>query len=316
MNELFIHKKGEDIIMKRQFIIGLLIALYLSTMTGCANSQPARLANEIHFDISNISELCISYDEENITFYESDNDELVIKEYMSKDKDSYYANVSQSSDSIKVSEGGKPFFKGGFSRYIEVYFPKEYRGNLTVTTTDGNIDISKVSLILSSLRIDSTEGTVSISSAEASSIDLSSTRGTFNLGTIVADEIDLETTKGEFNCEKLEGNVSYTSTSGDIEVKSAVGSGSYEASNSGDLTINYTEVTGDLSFYNKNDSVNLTLPKGLEFEFEASTKNGSVSTSFDDYISSDGDTSSGTIGSNPTVSVYLETRNGDINVTQ
>ncbi len=78
----------------------------------------------------------------------------------------------------------------------------------------------------------------------------------------------------------------------------------------------FTEVTGDLSFFNKNDDINLTLPADLEFEFEATTKNGSVSTTFQECISVDGRTLRGTIGNNPMVTVKTETNNGNIEVTQ
>ena len=117
-------------------------------------------------------------------------------------------------------------------------------------------------------------------------------------------------------CAELNGAVTYTSTSGDIDVKSAVGSGSYRANNSGNLKVAYTEVTGDLSFFNKNDDIELILPQDLEFEFEATTKNGSVSTSFQESISIDGRTTRGTVGSTPTVTVKTETNNGNIAVTQ
>ena len=71
-----------------------------------------------------------------------------------------------------------------------------------------------------------------------------------------------------------------------------------------------------MSFYNKNDDIKLTLPTELEFEFEATTKNGSVSTTFQECISIDGKTTRGTVGNNPTVTVKAETNNGNIEVSQ
>ena len=78
----------------------------------------------------------------------------------------------------------------------------------------------------------------------------------------------------------------------------------------------YTEVTGDLSFYNKNDSIHVTLPADLEFEFEATAKNGSISTTFQENVSIEGRTTSGTVGEHPTVTVKVETNNGNIEVEQ
>ncbi len=302
--------------MKKTTILGMVLILSLFAFVGCSNSKSSQMANELGFSLDGISSLTISYDEEKITFFESDGDDLVIKEYMTKNKDSYYAKVTERNDSIHISEGGKPFFKDGFSRYIEVYLPEIYHKNLTVTSTNGDIDFSGISLDLSMLRIDNSSGNVTMDNAVASDIHLSSTSGTLDLGNIKADQIRLETTSGSVSCTELNGNVTYTSTSGNADIKSAIGSGSYKANNSGSLNVVYTEVSGDLSFFNKNDSITLTLPENLEFGFEATTKNGSISTTFQQDVIINGRTTSGVVGDNPTVTVKVETNNGDIEVTQ
>lgn len=293
-----------------------LTVFFLLTLSGCSRSQSPEMANELHFSLAGISDVTISYDEEPITFYPAEGDELVIKEYMTEYKSSYYAYVKQNDDSIHISEGGKPFFKSGFSRRIEVYLPSSYMETLTVTTTDGDMDFTNIELQLSKLHIDTTAGTVHIESAAASSIHLSTTSGTLNLDSIEADSIRIETTSGNITCDELLGNVEYTSTSGNADIKSAAGSGSYKANNSGSLDVNYVEVTGDLYFFNKNDNINLTLPEKVSFEFEATTKNGSVFTTFQDCTTVDGRTTHGIVGTNPTVSVKAETKNGNIEVTQ
>lgn len=320
--------------MKIKFICCILAAVFISILTGCSQSKNARIANELHFSLNGVFDVTISYDEENITFFETDGDELIIKEYMSENKSRYYARVIKSHDSIHISEGGKPFFRNGFSRYIEVYLPVSYSQTLKVTSTDGNIDLSNIKPQLSALRIDSTAGTVEIDSAAASDIHLSTTRGTLNLKNIAADTVRLDTTSGNiscgslagniicastsgnFTCDELTGYISYTSTRGNADIKSAAGSGSYKANNSGRLNITYTELNGNLSLFNKNGDINLTLPDDLEFEFYAATKNGTISASFDEYIDIDGRTAHGIIGGNPSVTVKAETKNGDIMAAQ
>lgn len=301
---------------KQKISLCLTVAVGLLALTGCSQGKAAQLANEIHFPVNGISGVTISYDEEPITFYESENDELVIKEYMTENKRSYYAKVEQSSNSIEIHEGGKPLLKSGFSRYIEVYLPASYRDNLTVTTTDGDIDLTEMKAGLHSLKIDSTAGTVQLGDVEAKEVALSSTSGTLDVGDLCADTIRIDSTSGSVSCERLDGDVTYTTTSGNAEIASAVGSGKYTANNSGELHVVYTEVTGDVSFFNKNDSIQVTLPPELEFEFDATTKNGSISTSFSSMLSSDGRTTHGTVGDNPTVTVYVETKNGNIEVNQ
>ncbi len=302
--------------MKKEITLRMAFILFLLTFVGCANPKPSQMANELRFSLEGISALTISYDEEKITFFEGEGDDLIIKEYMTENKSSYYAKVTERNDSIHISEGGKPVFKGGFSRYIEVYLPELYHEKLTVTSTNGDIDFSGMSLDLSMLRVDNTSGIVTLDSAAASDIHLSSTSGTLDLGSIQANQIRLETTSGSVICTELNGNVRYTSTSGDADIKSAIGSGSYRANNSGKLHVVYTEVNGDLSFFNKNDDITITLPENLEFKFQAITKNGSVSTDFQQHVTVSGRTTSGVVGHDPAVTVKVETNNGDIEVMQ
>lgn len=292
----------------------IMAGLVLMALSACGGRQEAEPVNEMTFSLDKVKELTISYDEEDIRFLKSGSGELIIKEYMSKDKKKYYARVSQNEESVSVSEGGKPLFGGDFQRRIEVYLPDDYSESLKVTSTDGNIDMSEMDVNLASLRVDCSSGTFKLKAARAKSIHLSSTSGTLELGDLAAKKIRVETTEGEVRCARAEGYVAYTSTSGNGEFQSVTGSGTYKAENSGKLSVAYEEVTGDLSLYNKNDSVKLWLPEQLSFAFKAATKNGSVSTNFQEAVSVKGDSIEGTVGNDPTVTVKVETKNGNIEV--
>lgn len=301
---------------KKIVIVFVMISFTALLLSGCGKQKSTQVFNELSFSMDGIKEVIISYDDEDVSFFQSKNENLVIKEYMNKNKKSYHAKVTRNDTSIKVSEGGKPLFKDGFVRYIEVYLPASYNQNLKITTTDGNIDLSEVALDLDSIRIDCTSGRLRLHEAAASEIHFSSTSGKLELGTIAADRIKIETTKGDVVCQNIEGDVSYTSTSGNAEFLSAVGSGTFKANNSGKLSAAYKEVVGNLYFYNKNDSVKLSLPSSLAFQFEAVTKNGSVSTDFGEAVATNDNITSGTVGNNPAVMIQVETKNGDINVTR
>lgn len=315
-NSFTIEREVFDLKTKKLMLLCSLTIIALLGMNGCTASKSSGVANELTFSLNGITKLEISYDEEKVTFFTSDSDTLTVKEYMTVNNSRYYAKVDQRDGYIHISEGKRPFFKDGFERYIEVYLPATYNQNLTVTTTNGNIDMTDIEPNLSMLRVDSTSGTIKINNASASDIHLSTTSGTLDLGDIQANQIRLETTSGNLICSALRGNVNYTSTSGNAEVKSAFGSGSYKANNSGKLDVTYTKVDGDLSLFNKNDGIVLVLPADLDFYFEGTTKNGSISTTFQECIAVKGRTMSGTVGSSPTVTVKVETNNGEIQVEQ
>lgn len=304
--------------MKCSKIILLIMisAFAVSLLSACGKERSAELVNELSFSLDGIEDLVISYDEENISFFESENDNLIVREYMSEDKKAYYAKVSENKDHIQISEGGKPSVKSRFTRYVEVYLPMSYSENLEITTTDGDIDLTGMEIDLKLIRVDCTSGNFRLKKAEAENIYFSTTSGKLELGSIAGDQIKIESTSGEVSCERAEGNVVYTSTSGNAEFKSVSGLGIYETANSGKMSVVYDEVSGDLFFFNKNDDIEVVLPAALSFEFEALTKNGSVRTDFQEALSVDGDLTSGSVGSDPTVNIKLETKNGNIEVNR
>ena len=295
--------------------ITMMIAIVLFVFSLSACGSKGTNPHTLTYEIDNIHDVVLSYDDEDITFFESPDDTLIIKEYMTDADSKYYAKVDIDQGYIHVSEGGKPLF-GSFSRHIEVYFPKTYTGSLTVTSTNGNVDFSEVDIEVTSLRIDCSSGKVRIRNAYADTINLSSTSGTLDIGHLEGKEVYISTTSGKVVCDEISGNVTYVSTSGDIEIESAVGAGSYKAENSGILDITYTDVAGNLYLYNKNGDVEVTLPEDLSFRFEAVTKNGSVSTPFESVLSMKNDTVMGTVGGNPSITVKTETKNGNIKVEQ
>lgn len=299
----------------RYFALCALLVLGLAGLTGCAGGN-RRAANEITLSLEGITRLTISYDEEAVTFFEGTGDTLVIREYMTEYDGRYGARVSRRGDSIQISEGGKPLFRGNFSRYVEVCLPADWGQSLTVTTTEGEIDLTGMGLELSELRVDSTAGRVCLGSVLAPVINLSTTSGSLEADSLMGDEIQLETTSGSIDCEAVEGHVRCVTTSGDVKVAAARGWGSYRAENSGTLEVSYAQVTGGLSFYNKNGDVKLNLPAGLDFSFSIATKNGTVATSFQERLKLDGGTAYGEVGTDPQADISVETKNGNIQVTQ
>lgn len=302
--------------MKKHLILITMVVICIVSTTGCLRNTSPDIVNEMNFDLSNISELTIAYDDEQITFFESDNEKLIVKEHMNRARRSYFANVTEKENTLHISEGAKPISKDAFSRYIEVYLPMSYQKDLTVTATSGNIDLSKVKLQLNSLRVDCTSGGVTLAEVLAKNVSISSTSGSLEIGRINADQIRFSTTSANISCKELIGAVNCVSSSGNIEIQSAAGSGVYKANNSGALNVTYIKITGDVSLFNKNDAIALTLPSELDFHFIATTKNGSVTTNFQSSITVNGRITSGAVGTNPNVTISAETTNGDIRVTK
>lgn len=86
-----------------------------------------------------------------------------------------------------------------------------------------------------------------------------------------------------------------------MDIKSAVDSGNYKANNYGNLNIQYTKIANNLSFFNKNDNINIILPKNLEFEFVEKTKNSLILINFQKYIIIEKKTAKCRIRSHPNI---------------
>lgn len=292
----------------------LMVLLAAVCLTGCMGGRTGETVHELRFPLDAVEELWISYDEEDVTVRQTDGTELVIRERMTGGGPRFGAKTEQRDGCIRIQEGSKPLLRGGFSRSVEVELPADYGGRLTITTTDGAIELAENDFRLVSLFVDSTAGQVRIAAAEAEQITVSSTRGALELGVLRAAELRLETTSGSIRCGLLEGHTVCTTTSGDVLIRSAKGAGEYRNDNDGTLCVTCTEVQGSLSFFNKNGDIRLTLPEELSFTFSGTTKNGAVRTFFSEGETAQAKSVSGQVGGAPSASIAAETKNGDIEV--
>lgn len=301
--------------IKRGFTIMLCILLSAVILSGCSVASDYREADALSYSVEDVSAIKIAYGAGDVRFFRSDGDQLILKEYMTVVKDRYRAKVESGDGTIGIKEGSKPLF-GGFSRYAEIYLPDNFKGELTVTTSHGEINCSDIQLNLSALRFDTSAGAVRLSNVEADSVYLSTTHGNMYLGELTAETVRLETTHGSVECEALRGNTTYTTTHGSFRVKHAEGCGSFTVNNTGDLQIDFAEVKGNISFYNKNGNIKVALPEQFDFTFSATTKNGSVRTSFQSALTVDGKSFYGNVGENPAFRVSAQTVNGAIEVNR
>lgn len=289
--------------MKKFWLATLFMTLFcIGMLSGCSNGGGTNMTNELTFDTTSLKEITIAYDDENITVFNGSDNNIIIKEYMNKNKKSYYAKVKEDSNSIHISEGGKPVFKGDFIKYIEVYLPSDYNEILSIGTTNGEIDCSAADINAGEFNINTTSGTAKLNEVKSKTVSLNTTSGSLYANSISADNINIRNTSGNAVFDKLNGFVDYRGTSADINVTDAVGSGKYISDNSGDMQIAYSEVSDDLYLYNKNDNVNLKLPNGLEFNMSVKSKNGKISAP------------QGV--SDAKIKIEAETVNGDINIIQ
>lgn len=295
-------------------IVGM-IFLLMGILSGCGRQKATALVNTLTFNPEDFESLRLDYDADDIRVLESDNDKVILKEYMNEDKKSYYARSSIHDGELLITEGHRPR-RSSFESYIEIYIPQDYLGNLSLHSTSGTIN-SDIALNLSgTFSVDTTSGVVEVSHTKAAKFKATSTNGSLNFENIDADEVNIETTNAKTAMNQIKGAISYQSKGGMLTASELSGSGSFNASGDGSINITFVEVSADIAAYSKNGGVTVSLPYELAFSFSATTREGSITTSFADQIAVIDNTAAGTIGLSPVISIELETRNGDIKVSR
>ncbi len=302
--------------MKRNLISLVCVGfLFMGMLSGCGGQKATVLVNTLTFDTGDFESLRLDYDADDIHVLESDNAKVILKEYMNEDKKSYYARTSKKNSELLITEGHRPR-RSSFESYIEIYIPQDYTDSLSLHSTSGTIR-SEIALNLSGgFSVDTTSGVVEVANTKASKIKATSTNGSLSFENIDADEINIQTTNATTSMNQINGAINYQSKGGKVAASGLSGSGSFNASGEGSIDISFADVTSDISAYSKNGTLVVTLPSELAFKFLATTKEGSIDTSFADQLAITDNTVAGTVGASPEIAVELETRNGDIKVTR
>ncbi|MTK08656.1 MAG: DUF4097 domain-containing protein [Hungatella sp.] len=302
--------------MKRNSISLACAAFFLFVIvTSCGGQKTTSLVNTLTFDADDFNSIRLDYDADDIYVLESNQANVVLKEYMNENKESYYAKTSSKNGELLITEGKRPR-RSSFESYIEIYIPKNNTKNLSLHSTSGTIRSEIVLLVPGNFSVDTTSGTVEISNVKASAIKAASANGSLSFKNIDAEKIDVQTANAATLMNEINGTILYLSKGGKLTASQLSGSGSFHASGEGSLDISYVDVTGDISAYSKNGTLTLTVPDSLAFQFSAVTKQGSIQTSFSEQLAFTDHTALGSVGAYPDKTIALETRNGDMKVSR
>ncbi len=221
MNHLSLRSKYSIVVL----LVVCLKAYSFSVWQSPVNTQSVKLEN--------IDYVTITYGSDNITFYESDTNELIIKEYMNQKDSRYFARIAVSDKTINIKNGRRPWFSFLISE-IEVYLPKEYIYTLMTSTTSGKIS-SYINFNLTNLNLSSTSGSIKLKNINAGNINVRTTSGLIQIENINANSI-INTTSGQISINNIVGNTDIISTSGRIIVNDVQGD-SFIKSTSGSVSL-------------------------------------------------------------------------------
>ena len=263
----------------------------------------AKLRNTIEYPASEVNALTLEYGSKNVYVYPSQEDKIVVKEYLISDDPAAQATVTETENGEVVVRGSQTnhfvlfgIFIGMGER-IEVYIPKTELKALSITTGSGNI--------ASEADFTNAEGTLSVQAGS----------GNIHWDTALAKELSFQAGSGNVRLDNITGVIEIKTGSGNITVEEFCGSGSALAG-SGNIKIDADEITDDIKIETGSGNSRLVIPEGLSFRFEAKTGSGNINTDFDDVLTFNkkGNQAEGSVGTDPSVNISMRANSGNVRV--
>lgn len=292
-------------------IFGMLLLICWMSVMRAANSdwgsgwfmsmKSAGLRNTITLSGDQVEELELTYSSQNIAFFTSDSEDIIIKEYLSSDREEAKATVSLNGGRAVITGGSGINFgmfrlnMGGWER-IEVYLPDKLFQRVSVLVSSGNVTAQeKFVLKCRNLLLQTTSGNIRWE------------------GSIWAEETGFQVTSGNITLKDIEGVVNVEASSGNINLDRMSGNGTLEAK-SGNIRVIAEDITGDLFLETSSGNIKLELPRELQFHFMANTSSGNIKTDFDNNLSynNKGNQAMGEVGENPTIQIDMRAQSGNV----
>jgi DUF4097 and DUF4098 domain-containing protein YvlB len=198
--------------MKIKFFV---VAIILNGVSAyCGGLTEKDLVNKQEIGLEHIDSIEILYRWEKINLFRSNTDSLIIKEYMSRNNNNYYASITNSENKLIIRRGKRPigFLINTFDIRVEIYIPVS-NTNMTIKTTSGRI-IASDEYICAQMNLESSSGSISVNS-------------------IMAETVNLKTSSGSIRGERINGNTNIKTSSGNIVFGSITGDVFVEVSSGG-----------------------------------------------------------------------------------
>ena len=299
--------------MKKSILLSVCMVTIMASAY-CGGAISAEPVNVQEIELENIDTILVHYNSERITLLKNNTNTITLKEYMSINNSSHYAQISNSGNELVIKAGRRPAMRN-FRAHVEIFIPVSNK-NITIRTSSGNIT-GENEYTASTMNFNSSSGDISINSITANNIKFTASSGNIQCNNTNGNTF-IKTNSGNIIFNSVNGDVSSESSSGRIEIKQTTGSLTANTS-SGNINCSITENAGDVSITTSSGSVILAIPENFAFNFLSRTSSGRLRTPFSDKLSSpltDRDSVQGIIGENTKEpkNINIRTNSGSITV--
>jgi hypothetical protein len=292
------------------------------------------LVNTESLSLAGVKNLSIDYGSDVVILRESETGELVIKEYMTKDRPQYYAVISRSGDSLSIRSGRRPWLPWDWRSRAEIYLPQSFRENIRIANGSGSftaetdltgyrsvdLSVSSGAMLLNRAAAETLSVRVSSGELEARSMEgnsfISISSGKLRIDKLTGEEHRVKVSSGRLAITEAQGQLEGRITSGNLDLGNFSGHGDFDIS-SGRVNLGLRKPTGDMRITVSSGTINLTIPRKISFNLDAVTNSGSVSVD---------DGPEGTVrvrgnstvlrpfGPSPAITLYARTSSGSIRI--
>jgi hypothetical protein len=305
-------RRGNSILSGGGCVFGLALFLALAgaLYSPGALEDPAPVFTET-VDLGGIENLSISYGEDEVLLRESEGADLVIKEYMSRDRPRYYARITRSGGTVQIKRGRRPLFSWNWKARAEIYLPRSFRGNLRLSNSSGSLSAEADLLDYHSVDVNVSSGAVFLKRVSGGSVSLHVSSGELDIGALGGNSFVsvssgrlrigeaagaefrvklssgrlrigglegrgiFKISSGNMAVDRVRGRMEVEISSGGLELGDFSGEGVFELS-AGNLKLDMRDLEGDLRFKLSSGAVDVNIPRALSFNLDAVTNSGTV----------------------------------------
>ncbi|MDR1446004.1 MAG: DUF4097 domain-containing protein [Treponema sp.] len=273
------------------------ILLILTGSTALYSKDWRKLVNEESRPLTDINRLVIDYGARDLVFVEGSGENLVVRDFMFRDrKDGYSVMERSSGGELTISRAARrlPFFFW-FTRTpkSEIYIPPGFRGDFDLRVSSGNIKAESRIAAAGTVNIELRSGDVRMKNLEGGNISISVRSGNLNIDDLRGDctvelasgdvrmrnleggNIFISVRSGNLNIDNAKGGCTVELRSGNVTIGSMEGEGSYGVS-SGNINLRMKELSGNQSLDVRSGNITLTLPRGASYNLDAASKSGNI----------------------------------------
>ncbi len=193
--------------------------------------QSYELAMEKEIEPEGIDGLEIQFgmNSNSVYFYESEGENIVVREYLNFDAEENQLSTLERKDSRLLIKGKRrntfAFISIGnrHNGYIEVYMPAGFKPELFVVTVSGDVRAEGEPAWGDSFHVSTTSGDIYFPTVSSKEVKLSSTSGDIRLEHAAGRSIKASTTSGDISLGQTDGGLTVSSTSGDVHIMGGEG---------------------------------------------------------------------------------------------